>query len=112
MPGGSAVTVCSSIGRSGKLKAPASVLCVELAILVAVLVAVILTLGIAAPDGSVTVPVIAPVVVWAMAADAKIKKIVATTRKLIFMTESPDSARDGESLVKPLANYLINDRNM
>src|SRR5262245_62013610 len=51
------------MGRKGKLYTPASLLCVVLPILVAVFVAVILTPGIAAPEGSVTLPVIAPVVV-------------------------------------------------
>lgn len=53
--------------------------------LVAVFVAVILTLGIKAPEGSVTEPVMAPVVVCAMAADASANKAITTAKNLIFI---------------------------
>ena len=75
-------------------------LCLSLlATLVAVLVTVTLTLGTTAPEASVTFPVIAPVVVWAAAADTQSRQYVKIAIPVLMAIP-----------LIPVANYLAEGR--
>src|SRR6266404_1272418 len=97
-PCATTLTLYVPSGMSWKANAPSVVVTVLWSILVATSVAFTVAFGTTAPDGSVTVPLIAPRNVCAFATTPKLK-IINTARNNRFILPPPD--RFSEQLASP-----------